>query len=293
MSGGEWGLILTFVLACGSAALFLAARCKGRGHAFGQRSRWWALAVIGLTGAFSTGGALGVAALARSVPGVVIGLGIAAPSGLCLERIRGSLGERDNVLRTVATLGIDRLLIRLDDGMAEDKAQWCRGYIDPEWDANDLLLATISYRDHLSDRLADAERKDYRITATVQEIEARLRIVRIIDFPPDDLRDPRDEVLAALSSPGFRRRAQYEQYLDDLKLLAERLKHDARREMERLLTVAYCHGYQRLAPYTRRALAPPPAPSPAVTRAHPLWHRRGLGWRQVATDARLRRPAAG
>jgi hypothetical protein len=165
--------------------------------------------------------------------------------------------------------------------MAEDKAQWCRGYIDPEWDANDLLLATISYRDHLDDRLADEERKDYRISATVQEIEARLRIVRIIDSPPNDLRDPRGEVVAALSSPWFSRRAQYEQYLDDLKLLAERLKHDARREMERLLTVAYCHGYQRLAPYTRPALAPPPAPYPAITRAHPLCHHRRLSWLQM------------
>ncbi len=61
-------LSVTVALACASATLFLLLRCEGKGRAFGPRSRWWATAVIGLTGVLSTALAFVTFTVAHRLP---------------------------------------------------------------------------------------------------------------------------------------------------------------------------------------------------------------------------------
>ena len=253
MSHEEWELGLTFVLACASAWLCLLARCRGRGHPFSRRSARYSLAVIGVTGVASTAAALALLGIWQVLPSHVVAwiVGIAGPSGLYLERIRGK--ERQHgPARSIATFGLDRLLGQLDAAMADDRDQWCALRIDPEWDADDLLKAAISYQDYLEDRLSDDDWTHYRIEAIVSDIEARLRVVRIINSPSGDPRRQRTRVGAELKKARLPRHDRYEQYVEHPTVLGQRLLHDARRDMERMLSAAYCAGLSHLEAYMPR-----------------------------------------
>lgn len=274
MSGEEWGLVLTFILACGSACVFLMLRCEGKGRVFGRSSRRWALAVIALTGAISTSGAIIVVAIGHFLPSAIVGLGIIGSSPLSFSRFRDDLPERHSLLGAVATLGLVRLLTRLDDEMAEDKARWCERYIDPHWEAEDLLLAADSYYFYLGERLSARERERYRIAATMTDIEDRLKIVQVIDGDGDRPGE-RAVIAAAFRASPLAAWSRYEKYLDSPGLLGQRLRHDARRDVERLLAAAYCARFTtigRYAPPTRLAATitaaarPRPGAAPARTR---------------------------
>ncbi len=258
------GLGLTFVLACVSAAFFLQLRCEGKGRAFGPRSRWWALSVIGLTGLLSTSGALALAAAGHYLPAVVVSLGVVAPSGLCLGQIRGGVPERRSVYRAAATLWLTWLLARMGEGMAEDRLQWCEQHVDPAWHTDELIMAARSYHDYLQERLSAEERRRYRIRWLMQNIEVRLDVVQLIDTSAG-----RAKIVAALDASRLAQEARYRRSLDDLTRLGNRLLHDAKRDLDRLLAVAYNTGFHRLEPYTRPARNMQPVGEPAGT---PWWH---------------------
>jgi hypothetical protein len=271
MSHEEWELGLTFVLACVSAWACLLARCRGKGRAFSRRGRRWALAVIAATGAVSTAAALALLGVWHVLPAYLVAwlVGIAGPSGLYLERIRGENREHGG-LRSIATFGLDWLLAQLEAAMADDKDQWCRLRIDPEWDADRLLKATITYHDYLESRLSDEDCTNYRIDAIRQEIEARLVVVRIIDTPADDLRRQRTKIRTELKRARLSRQSRYEQCLDNLTLLSQCLLHDARRDLERMLAVAYCARLDGLEVYLpRQEAALESAGIIATPRPHP------------------------
>jgi hypothetical protein len=253
VSHEEWELGLTFVLACGSAWLCLLGRCRGKGRPFSRRSVRYSMAVIGVTGGVSTAAELALLGIWQVLPGHVVAwlVGIAGPCGLYLERIRGE--ERQHgPARSIATFGLDRLLGQLDAAMADDRDQWCSDRIDPEWDADDLLKAAISYQDYLEDRLSDEDWTHYRIEAIVSDIEARLRIVRIINSPSGDPRRQRIRIGAELKKARLARHDRYEQYVEHPTVLGQRLLHDARRDMERMLSAAYCAGLGQLGAYMPR-----------------------------------------
>lgn len=253
MSHEEWQLGLTFVLACGSAWLCLLARCRGRGRPFSRRSVRYSLAVVGVTGVASTAAALALLGIWQVLPSHVVAwlVGIAGPCGLYLERIRGKEKEHGPA-RVIATFGLDRLLGQLDASMADDRDLWVAERMDPEWDPDDLLKATFSYRDYLEDRLSAEDWTHYRIEAIVSDIDARLRIVRIINSPSGDPRRQRTRVSSELKKARLPRHDRYEQYVEHPTVLSLCLLHDARRDVERMLSAAYCQGLSRLEAYMPR-----------------------------------------
>jgi hypothetical protein len=260
---------LTFVLACGSAAVFLLLRCEGKGRPFGPRSRGWAALVIGLTGALSAGLAEAIAMLGHHAPLAILSLGIAAPSGLCLDRIREGTPDRRSTYSAAATLWLSWLLARMQDEMAEDKKHWCEQHIDPEWHNDELLIAAHSYHEHLAERLTDAEWKRYKVRTLLLDLESRLDIARVIDAGAS-----RSRVEGAINASRHRRDPRYHRSIDDLTALGNRLRHDAERDLTRMLAAAYCASLYRLAPYTPpvrvmapRAAGPADTPEPAAEPA--------------------------
>lgn len=264
MSREAMALGLTFVLACASATFFLLVRCEGKGRAFGPRSRWWGVLVVLLTGGLSTGGALAVAALGQHVPAAIMSLGIAAPSGLCLGRIREGIPERRTPYGAAATLWLGWLLARMAEGMAEDKLEWCERRVDRSWHADELIMAAHSYHDYLNERMTDEDRKRYRIRTLLQDVETRLDIVLLIDAHA-----ARSRVAAAMNATRLGREARYQRNLDDLTRLGNRLRHDAYRDLERMLATAYATGLYRLERYARPVRE---APMPAEPAGSPRWH---------------------
>jgi hypothetical protein len=256
---------LTFVLACASATFFLLIRCEGRGRAFGPRSRRWALLVVAATGSLSTAAALGLAALGHYMPTAIMTLGVAAPSGLCLGRIREGIPERRTVYGAAATLWLGWLLARMSEGIAEDKLRWCERRVDPAWHADELIMAAHHYHDYLTERLSDEDRRRYRIRVIVQDVETRLDIVLLIDTHA-----ARSRIVAAMNATRIGKEARYQRNLDDLTRLGNRLRHDARRDLERLLAAAYISGLYRLEPYTPPVRRLPEVP--AEPAGSPRWH---------------------
>jgi hypothetical protein len=245
MSREIWGPSLTFALSCVSATFFLVLRCEGRGRAFGPASRWWALLVIGLTGLLSSSVALGLALLGHYLPTVVLGLGIAAPSSLALGRIREGIPDRRSIYGAATTLWLGWLLARMSEGMTEDKVQWCERHIDPAWHNDELILAAHFYHDYLDERLSDEERKRFRIRVLLHDLETRLDFARLIDAHAT-----RSAIKAALDAHRIGREARYQRSLDDLTRLSNRLRHDALRDLDRMLAAAYCACLYRLPEYS-------------------------------------------
>lgn len=248
MSREALSLGLTFVLACVSAAFFLVMRCEGKGRAFGPRSRRWALLVALLTGGLSTGAAAILGVLGHYVPAAFLGLGVVAPSGLCLERIREGLPDRRSTYAAAATLWLSWLLSRVEDEIIEDKTRWCEERVDTDWHDDELLLAAHYYHDYLAERMTDDERRRHKIHALLDSIETRLDITRIIDSGA-----PKSKIAEALGASRIGREHRYKRNLDDVTRLGGRLRHDAERELGRMLAAAYSSGLYRLPPYT-----PPP-----------------------------------
>jgi hypothetical protein len=266
---------LTFVLACASAAFFLLLRCEGKGRPFGPRSRGWAVLVIGLTGALSASLAGAVALLGHHAPLAILSLGIAAPSGLCLDRIREGIPDRRSTYSAAATLWLSWLLARMQDEMAEDKKRWCEQHIDPEWHNDELLMAAHSYHEYLAERLTDAEWKRYKLRALLLDLESRLDVARVVDAGAS-----RSRVESAMNVSRHRRDPRYHRSIDDLTALGNRLRHDAERDLTRMLAAAYRASLYRLAPYTppARVLAPraaepadTPEPAPAEAGGPSRW----------------------
>jgi hypothetical protein len=251
-------------LACISAAFFLVLRFEGKGRPFGRRSRRWALAVAGATGAVSTLAAVGLAAIGHYMPSALVGLGIVAPSTLCLDRIRDDKDDRPSFVGSAATLWLGWLLRQVEETMAEDKAEWCERRVNPEWLDDELILAMHSYRDFVTERLPPAECDRQRIEVIVTDVEERLHVARLIDSHA-----PREEVAEALRSPRLSEQAWYERNLDDLTRLGNRLQHDARRDVRRLLMVAYNARLYRLRPYKPPQWATVPR-RPAIAATRPV-----------------------
>lgn len=267
MSGEAVAVAPAFVVACASATFFLLKRCNGKGRPFGPRSRWWAVLVIVLTSLLSACGAVILAVLGRYVPAVImsLGIGVAAPGGLCLGRIREGIPERRNAYGAALTLWLGWLLARMNEGMAEDKLRWCERYIDASWQPDELIMAAHHYYKYLEEHLSDEDRKSYRIRSLLQDLEIRLDFVLLID---SDV--PRSRVIAVIKASRVGKEARYQRYLDDLPRLGSRFEHDARRYLERLVAASYLTSHYRLERYL--PAAPRLSPEPAEPTGSPRWH---------------------
>ena len=256
---------LTFALACVSACLFLMLRCEGKGRMFGPRSRWWASSVIVLTSVLSTVAAYITVTAAHHLPQAILGLGVLVPSSLWLGEIRQGSTERRNVYRDAWTLWVTWLLARMHEGMAEDRMDWCEAHVDPHWEPDELVRAAHFYHDYLEERLSPEERRRARLRWLLHNIEARLDLARFIESGA-----LRAKVNAALSASRLAQESRYRRSLDDLGRLAALLRHDAQRDVGRMLSTAYNAGFHRLVRYSRGpGASAAPAPRIGSQRSHP------------------------
>ena len=246
MPGAAVGLDVTLALACTSALFFLFLRCHGQGRPFGPASRWWALAVVGVTGLVSTAATFVVVGMVNLLPTAFLSLGVIAPSGLWLTEIRSRGDGRRSLLRDVSTLWLTRLLARMHEGMAEDRLAWCEQRVDPAWTTGELGMAARFYQDYLRERLTPQERRRGRIYAQLHAVEARLNVGQLIDNGA-----ARTKVVAALQTSRATKDPRYSRYQDDLSRLADILRHDAERDVIRLVGSAYSAGYYRMPVYSR------------------------------------------
>jgi hypothetical protein len=268
---GIWRLSITFALACASATFFLFLRCHGTGRPFGRSSRVWALLVVLVTGLLSTVVAWAGAAAVDHLPTAVLGLGVIGPSGLWLSQIRHRREERPGLVHDMSTLWLSRLLARLQEGMAEDRIAWCEQRLDQAWSASELGMAARFYQEYLRERMSPDERRRGRIYAQLNAIETRLTVVHLIDNSSG-----RAKVSAALQGSRATKDARYSSHLSDLGRMADILRHDAERDLIRLIGLAYGAGYYRMPIFTapRRINDTSDAPArPARTRAQPQVQR--------------------
>jgi uncharacterized membrane protein YgcG len=234
-------LSVTFALACASAIFFLLLRCQGKGTPFGRHSRRWALLVVVATGFLSTVAAFGGLAIVQQLPGAFVGLGIVGPSGLWLSEIHSRREEPRSPLRDMSTLWLSRLLARLNEGMAEDRAAWCEKHVDETWTADELSRAARFYQEYMRERMTPAERRRGRIYAQVSAIEARLTAVAMIENG-----ETRPKIAAALQVSRTTKDSRYSRNMSDLQRMADVLHHDAERDLVRLLGSAYSAGLYRI-----------------------------------------------
>jgi hypothetical protein len=259
------GIGVTFALACISASLFLVLRCEGKGRVFGPRSRWWAVSVIALTSVLSTAAAFITVTAAHHLPKAFLALGVLVPSSLWLGEIRQGSAERRNAYRDASTLWVASLLARMHEAIAEDRMDWCDAHLDPHWEPDEMLRAARFYHDYLEERLSPDERRRARLRWLLHNIEARLDLARFIESGV-----VRAKVAAALGASRLAQESRYRRSLDDLGRLAALLRHDAERDVARMLSTAYNRGYHRLPRYSR-GLGPSPAAGPRIgsRRSHP------------------------
>jgi hypothetical protein len=236
---------VTFALACVSAIFFLLLRCHGKGTPFGQRSRMWAVLVIAVTGLLSTGVAFVGLAVVQNLPGVFVGLGAIGPSGLWLSEIHRRGEDRRSLVRDLSTLWLSVLLARMHEGMAEDRIAWCEDHVDEGWTADELTSAARFYQAYVRERLAPAERRRVRINAQVNAIEARLTAVQLIENGA-----ARTKIMAVLQGSRATKEPRYARNVADLQRMADILRHDAERDLIRLLSAAYSAGLYRVPVFT-------------------------------------------
>jgi hypothetical protein len=254
----------TFIVTCAIATFSVQLRCDGKGRPFGPRSRRWAILVIALTSILSLAGAVVLAVLGHHIPDALLGLGVAAPGGLCLGKIREGTPERRNAYTGVLTLWLGWLLVRMTEGMAEDKQKWCERHVDDAWQPDELIMAARAYHHYLNERLSGEDRKRYRIHALLRDVINRLDVVLRIEAHA-----PRGKIAAALKS-SLGKDTLYLRYLDDPALLGRRLEHDARRALQRLVAVAYLTDLRRFERY--EPAVPRLSPEPAGPAGSARWH---------------------
>ncbi|HEY6784051.1 MAG TPA: hypothetical protein VI159_03825 [Gemmatimonadales bacterium] len=256
----------TFLLALGSAVFFLFLRCHGHGRPFGRHSRGWALLVVVTTSLVSTGAAFAGVLILAHLPFALTGLGVIGPSGLWLSEIHHRREEQRSPGRDASTLWLTRMLARLGEGMAEDRMNWCEHRVDEAWSTDELGMAARFYQQYMRERMTGEERRRSRIFARVTAIENRLAVVQLIENSAG-----RPKVTSALRGSRAIKDDRYNGYLDDLARMADILRHDAERDLIRLLGHAYGAGLYRMpvfAPPRRlhRAIENPADRSSAVRR---------------------------
>jgi hypothetical protein len=256
----SWVIVLgTIVISLASAYGFLMLRCRGTGNPFGRRARWWAIAIVVITAAVSTG--VGLAAIAAGGHTIAAYVGLILPSGLWLGKGSSQRASRDSGalpghLAVLAMLP----LRRLDERMGDEMQDWCDSRVraasrTPQWlsDAAEYYYKQVS-------RVKDARARE-QLTRWRESIEHKIRIVRLVD-----LQTTAERLRAELQDhPATRDGRKYA--VDDLPRLTRRLIAEAENELHLFLALIYRLGYHRMLIYPFR---PQPLPRTApVAGAEP------------------------
>jgi hypothetical protein len=247
-----WGVVVvTIVISLLSAYGFLMLRCRRTGNPFGHRARWWAITVIAITAAVSTGAGLVVLAAGDHV--IAAAAGLVLPSGLWLGKAARRYGDR--VPRGLIAL-VTFPLRRLDDAMGEDMQQWCDTRLraasrTPQYVSD----AAEYYYNQVGGQVRD-DPVHNQLVRWRDSIRHKVGVVRLIEA---------EEGLALVEEalrdhPATTDPRKYP--VDDLARLARRLMAEAENELFLFLACVYRLGFHRLLIYPFR-----PEAEPRVMRA--------------------------
>jgi len=241
----------TIAVSLVSAYIFLLLRCRGTGYPFGPRARWWAITIVVITAAVSTG--LGLAAVAVGEHGLAAYVGLLLPSGLWLSKASAQRRPGASLVPEALAGWLTLPLLRLDDRMGDDMQDWCDIRLKvaasrPQW----LADAAQYYYNQVATRLRDAQARD-QLSRWRESIAHKVRIVRLIGLDTTPAR-----LQAVLQShPSTRDTRKY--HADDLSRLTRRLVSEAENELHLFLAYLYRLGYHKLLIYPFRTPPAPPA----------------------------------
>jgi hypothetical protein len=238
VAGGIGTFALSLIVAYG----FLRMRCRGIGHPFGPRARYWAWLIVVGTALVSAG--IGLLILAASHDTGTAFAGIIVPGGLGLSKLPP---QRDQAMlpRTLSAL-LTLPFSRLYDRMGDDMQDWCDVRLaaaapEPEW----ISGAVTYYHNQVAGRLrSDRARTD--LDRWRDSIAHRIHLVGLIDLDADPAR-LHATLQMHLSTQHNRR------YSDmDWHRLALRLETEALNELNLFLAYVYRMGYHKLLIYPFR-----------------------------------------
>ena len=247
-----WGVVaVTIVISLVSAYGFLMLRCRGTGNPFGHRARRWAIGIIVITAAVSTG--VGLVVIAAGDHAVAAGVGLVLPSGLWLGRAVGQYSDR-------VPAGLIALVMfplrHLDDAMGDDMQEWCDTRLRAASRAPQYVAdAAQYYYNQVRGQVRD-DQVNNQLIGWRDSIRHKIGIVRLIDLEAAPTR-----VEEALHyHPGTADRRRYP--VDDPPRLARRLMAEAENELYLFLACVYRLGFHSLLIYPFR-----PEPGPHARRA--------------------------
>jgi hypothetical protein len=227
MPGWVASVALTALLSMASACVFLLARCRGVGRAFGPTSKWWAFSVIVITCVVATY------------------IGLAVPSGLWLgkvakqrERRRRRWLPEAEVLASWLTFTVRRM----DDRMGDDLDVWCEARVRSACSSPRLLRdATVYYHDRIVRRWPKDDRRRQALDREKDSILHKVEVVRLINL--DTTQQRIDTALRAhpATSPLVGRFTRED--------LANRLLDSGENELRVMLSDAYRQGRSDLLIY--------------------------------------------
>ena len=244
-------VVVTIVISLASAYGFLMLRCRGTGNPFGHHARWWAITIVAITAAVSTGAGLVVIAAGDHV--IAAAVGLVLPSGLWLGKAAGRYGDR-------VPWGLVALvtfpLRRLDAAMGEDMQQWCDVRLraasrTPQYVSD----AAEYYYNQVGRQVRDGPVHD-QLVRWRDSIRHKVGVVRLIDLEAGPATV--EEALQDHSATTDWRRYP----VDDLARLSRRLTAEAENELFLFLACVYRLGFHRLLIYPFR-----PEAGPHATRA--------------------------
>jgi hypothetical protein len=236
------GVVGTFALSLILAYWFLRLRCRGVGHPFGRRARYWAVLIMVATAIASTGVGLLLVAASRHVPAAYVG--IVVPAGLWFSKLPPQR-DRDLFHRTLAGL-LTLPFSRLYDRMGDDMEGWCDTRLravepKPQWVADAVKYYYDQVRGGLKDDQARADLERWRASIT-----HKISIVRLISLDTTSAR-LRDSLRMHPATQHIRKYPD-----DDLPRLALRLETEAQNELHLFLAYVYRLGHHNLLIYPYR-----------------------------------------
>ncbi len=236
----------TFVLSILVASRLLRLRCRGIGPPFGPRAKYWAISIIVVVAAFSTGLGIALAAVIHGVEAVLIGPVLSG--GLWFAKIppQRDLDMRPRTLTALPTLPFSRLY----EEIGEDMQAWCDTRVQAASAKPQYIADAVSYyyiqveKAGLTDGRALASLRRWR-----DSIAHKIAIVRLIslDATPARLR------ASLQADPSTQRISKYRD--DDPPQLARRLETEALNELHLFLAYVYRLGYHNLLIYPFRPAA--------------------------------------
>jgi len=233
----------TFVLSFLVAYVFLRIRCRGIGHPFGRRARYWAFFIMVATAIVSTG--VGLLILAATHQLATAYVGIIVPVGLRSSNLPPQR-DRDPTPRTRTSL-LSLPFSRLYDRMGDDMEAWCDTRLDaashrPKWISDAVVYYYDQVKGGIKDDKARADLDGWRKSVT-----HKIYVEQLINDKAD-----RAGVRAALQMhPSTQNIRRYHD--DDLPQLASRLESEALNELSLFLKYVYRLGYHTLLIYPFRS----------------------------------------